>query len=92
MTDHAVNGKQVPGLPAYKDQLDMLTGTFGEDRVIFCSNYPQTVGPVVTRVEDISKPAKAYYASKPHAQAEKFFWKNSLAIYRWVKRAPAQPG
>ena len=92
MTDHTVNGKQVPGLPAYKDNLDMLTGIFGEDRVMFCSNYPQTVGPVVTKVEDISKLAKAYYAGKPRAEAEKFFWKNSLAIYHWVKRAPAQPG
>jgi predicted TIM-barrel fold metal-dependent hydrolase len=91
MTDHQEGGRAVAGLPAYKDQLDMLTGTFGEDRVMFCSNYPQTVGPVVTRVEQISRLAKSYYADKPRPVAEKFFWKNALAIYRWVKRAPAQP-
>ncbi|HVZ27444.1 MAG TPA: amidohydrolase family protein [Rhizomicrobium sp.] len=92
MTDHLEGGKPVAGLPAYKDQLDMLTGTFGEDRVMFCSNYPQTVGPIVTRVDQISQLAKAYYANKPRPQAEKFFWKNAQTIYRWVKRAPTQPG
>lgn len=91
MTDHMVGGRMVAGLPAFKDQLDMLTGTFGEDRVMFCSNYPQTVGPVVTRVEQISQLAKSYYANKPRPVAENFFWKNAFNIYRWVKRAPAQP-
>jgi predicted TIM-barrel fold metal-dependent hydrolase len=92
MIDHLVDGKSVSGLPAYKDQLDTLTGTFGEDRVMFCTNYPQTVGPVVTRVDQISRLAKAYYGGKPKAVAEKFFWKNALNIYRWVKRSPSQPG
>ena len=92
MTDRVVDGKTLPGLPAYKDRLDLLTGVFGEDRVIFCSNYPQTVGNVVTTVPQIAALAKAYYATKPRPQAEKVFWKNALAIYGWVKRDPSQPG
>jgi predicted TIM-barrel fold metal-dependent hydrolase len=91
MTDHVVGGRPVPGLDGYKDRLDTLTGTFGEDRVMFCTNYPQTVGPIVTRVDQIARLTKAYYADKPRAVAEKFFWRNALKTYGWVKRAPAQP-
>ena len=35
--------------------------------------------------------AKEYFATKPRAVAEKYFWKNSVAAYKWVKREPAQP-
>jgi L-fuconolactonase len=92
MVDHIEDGKAVAGLPAYRDRLDMLTGTFGENRVVFCSNYPQTVGTAVTTVPQISALTKAYYANRPRAEAEKFFWKNALAIYGWVKRDSSQPG
>jgi predicted TIM-barrel fold metal-dependent hydrolase len=92
MVDHVEDGRPAAGLPAYRDRLDMLTGTFGEDRVVFCSNYPQTVGRVVTTVPQICALAKAYYASRPRIEAEKFFWKNALAIYGWRKRDPSQPG
>jgi len=89
--DHWMDGRLIPGLDAYKDRLDLLTGCFGEDRVMFCSNYPQSVGPVVSSVAEISNLAKAYYAAKPRAAAEKFFWKNSAKVYKWVKRAADQP-
>ncbi|MBV9548176.1 MAG: amidohydrolase family protein [Alphaproteobacteria bacterium] len=92
MLDHVEAGKPVAGLSAYRDRLDMLTATFGEDRVMFCSNYPQTVGPVVTTVSQISALAKAYYVGRPGAEAEKFFWKNAQTIYGWIKRDPSQPG
>jgi L-fuconolactonase len=90
--DHQVGGNLVRGVDAYKSKLDRLTGIFGEDRVMFCSNYPQSVGPVVSDVTGISNLAKAYYASKPRATAEKFFWKNSAQVYQWVKRSADQPG
>lgn len=70
--DHWADGRLVRGLDAYKDRLDLLTGCFGEDRVMFCSNYPQSVGPVVSSVADIANLAKAYYAGKRRAVAEKF--------------------
>ena len=89
--DHLVDGRQVAGLDAYKGKLDLLVGSFGDDRVMFCSNYPQSVGPVVSSVADISRLAKTYYANKPHAAAEKFFWKNSAIVYNWIKRTPDQP-
>jgi hypothetical protein len=36
--------------------------------------------------------ARAYFATRSHAAAEKYFWKNSLAVYKWKKRAANQPG
>ena len=32
-----------------------------------------------------------YFTGKGQAAAEKFFWKNSVAAYRWVKRDASQP-
>ena len=32
-----------------------------------------------------------FFATKPRAQQEKYFWKNSSKIYKWVKRADDQP-
>ena len=89
--DHWLDGQLVHGLDGYKDKLDLLTECFGEDRVMFCSNYPQSVGPVVSSVADISNLAKAYYANGPRIAAEKFFWKNSARIYKWVRRTAEQP-
>ena len=89
--DHRVDGHFIRGLDAYKDRLDQLTEWFGEDRVMFCSNYPQSVGSVVSSVESIANLAKAYYAAKPREVCEKFFWKNSVKVYKWVRRSPEQP-
>jgi predicted TIM-barrel fold metal-dependent hydrolase len=89
--DHWIDGRLIHGLDAYKDKLDLLIGCFGEDRVMFCSNYPQSVGPIVSSVADISNLAKAYYANMHRSAAEKFFWKNSARVYNWVRRAADQP-
>jgi L-fuconolactonase len=89
--DHWINGRMIPGLDGYKDKLDRLGAVFGEDRVMFCTNYPQSVGPAVSSVAAISNLAKNYYASKSRAVAEKFFWKNSANVYQWVGRSEEQP-
>ena len=34
---------------------------------------------------------QAYFAPKSRMAKEKFFWRNSLAVYKWVKRAANQP-
>jgi predicted TIM-barrel fold metal-dependent hydrolase len=89
--DHRVDGRLIPGLDGYKDRLDRLTEAFGEDRVMFCTNYPQSVGPVVSSVAAISNLAKSYYAARPRSVAEKFFWRNSAKVYKWIGRSPDQP-
>jgi predicted TIM-barrel fold metal-dependent hydrolase len=79
----------VPGLAAHRDRLDALMGTFGEDRVVFGSDWPNAVG--VSEVPDTVALVREYFSGKSRAAAEKYFWKNSVAAYKWVKRAPNQP-
>lgn len=77
------------GLAQVKDRLDVLMGSFGEDRVVFGTNWPDTWG-VATPAQIVAL-ARQYFATRTRAEAEKFFWKNSLNFYKWKKRAPNQP-
>jgi len=72
-----------------RDRLDYLYGAFGEDRVIFGTDYPNSYG-VATIPQEVSL-MKRYFSDKPRAAAEKYFWKNSAKVYKWIKRAANQP-
>jgi L-fuconolactonase len=77
------------GLAAHKARLDQLMEAFGEDRVVFGSDWPNSWGTATpAQIVDI---ARAYFATRTRAAAEKYFWKNSLAIYKWKARAKNQP-
>ena len=39
----------------------------------------------------IVKIVQDYFAAKSRTAAEKYFWRNSVAAYKWVKRDPSQP-
>jgi L-fuconolactonase len=72
-----------------KDTLDGLWNIFGEDHVLYASDWPNsdhhaTYAETITIVRD-------YVMAKGRESSEKFFWKNSVAAYRWRKRAPDQP-
>jgi L-fuconolactonase len=86
--DH--KGNPGRGLAAHKDRLDLLMETFGEDRVVFGTDWPNSWGTATPA--EIVAIARAYFATRTRAAAEKYFWKNSLAIYKWKKRAANQPG
>jgi L-fuconolactonase len=79
-----------PDLAAYRARLDRLTAAFGDDRVMFGSNWPETVGKA-TIPQSVSL-MRSYFAGKSKSQAEKYFWRNSWAIYKWRRRTPQQPG
>src|SRR3954465_14168930 len=78
-----------PGLAPHRARLDTLMGHFGEDRVVFGSDWPNAVG--VSEVPDTVLLAREYFAGKSRQAAEKYFWKNSVAAYKWVERSPDQP-
>jgi predicted TIM-barrel fold metal-dependent hydrolase len=86
---HRVNGQVSFEVNSYRDRLDYLIGVFGEDRILFGSDWPNSDG--VGPVDRIVGVVKQYFAGKPRALQEKYFWKNSIAAYRWVRRDPAQP-
>jgi predicted TIM-barrel fold metal-dependent hydrolase len=70
-------------------RLEYLFGMFGEDRVIFGTDYPNSYG-VATIPEEVGL-VKKFFSTKPRAVQEKYFWKNSARVYKWIKRTPEQP-
>jgi hypothetical protein len=34
---------------------------------------------------------REYFSGKSRAAQEKYFWRNSVRAYGWIKRAPNQP-
>jgi L-fuconolactonase len=84
-----VDGKVPLDLEFYRSRLDELWGIFGEDRVIYGSDWPNsdTTG-TYQQGWNVIHP---YVMSKGAKAAEKFFWKNSVQAYHWVRRAANQP-
>ena len=73
-----------------RDRLEYLYGIFGEDRVIFGTDYPNSYG-VATISEEVGL-VKKFFSTKTRAQAEKYFWRNAARVYKYVKRSSNQPG
>ena len=74
---------------APRARLDQLMAAFGEDRVMFGGDWPNSVGTAT--IPEALILMRDYFAGRPRLQAEKYFWRNSQRIYKWNKRAPAQP-
>jgi L-fuconolactonase len=77
-------------ITASQARLDRLMTAFGEDRVMFGGDWPNSVG-TATIPQAVSL-MRDYFAHRPRIQAEKYFWRNSQRIYRWKKRDAFQPG
>jgi len=84
-----LDGRVPEDLDFYRARLEELWSTFGEDRVLFGSDWPNS-----DQWADYAKVmhvVREFFRTKSRAAAEKYFWKNSVAAYRWVKREPGQP-
>lgn len=68
----------------YLPVLDHLWECFGEDRLIFGSNWP--VSDRGAPYEVVFKIVSEFFTAKGRDACEKYFWKNSLAAYRWIER------
>jgi len=88
---HKMGDKVSTDLNLYKEWLDELWSIFGEDRVMFGSDWPQSESLEFNSYPHVLGVARAYVQTKGAAAMEKVFWKNSLKPYRWVKRDPSQP-
>ena len=86
---HRVDGHVSTDLGAYRARLDRLTGVFGTDRIIFGSDWPNSDG--VAPVDKVFAIAKEYFLAQPRPVAEKYFWRNSVAAYKWIRRDASQP-
>lgn len=85
-----VNGRVPSDLNFYRPRLDHLWDIFGEDHLIFGSDWPNADNwaPFETGLNVV----REYFTAKGRAAAEKYFWKNSIVAYRWIHRDPSQPG
>jgi L-fucono-1,5-lactonase len=72
-----------------RERLEYLYGMFGEDRVMFGTDYPNSYG-VATISEEVGL-MKKFFSTKTRSQAEKYFWRNAARVYKYVKRSADQP-
>jgi predicted TIM-barrel fold metal-dependent hydrolase len=84
-----LDGKASTDPALYKPTLDYLFDIFGENQVIFGSDWPNQIA--ADNLPAIVKIVQDYFAAKSRTAAEKYFWRNSVAAYKWVKRDPSQP-
>jgi L-fuconolactonase len=83
-------GGRIPkDLAFYKPRLDEIYETFGPDRLMFASDW--TNSEPMSTFEELVALDYEYFTPKGREVMEKVFWKNSLAAYRWKKRAKNQP-
>ncbi|WP_263353443.1 amidohydrolase family protein [Acidicapsa acidisoli] len=73
----------------YRDRLDALWDLFGEDRILFGSDWPNS-DHVAGYAETLGI-VHRYVSEKGAVAMEKYFWKNSITAYRWRRRLPDQP-
>jgi L-fuconolactonase len=83
------DGKPSTDPAVYKPLLDHLFDTFGEDKLVFGSDWPN--GPAVDNLPAIVQIVRDYFSAKGRTVAEKYFWRNSLAAYKWKRRDASQP-
>jgi len=84
-----VDGKLVTDPSRYRAPLDAIWDTFGEDRILFGSDWPNSdhVAPLAQTMAIV----RSYISTKSAAAREKYYWKNSIAAYRWRRREADQP-
>lgn len=69
----------------YAPTLEAMWEAFGEDRLIYGSNWP-----VCERAGDFATAFGAvrdFFAAKGEEASEKYFWRNAQAAYKWVHRS-----
>lgn len=71
-------------LDFYRPALDAMWHAFGEDRLIYGSNWPvcEKAGSFADSINIV----KAYFAEKGAVATEKYFWKNAKRVYKWLDR------
>lgn len=82
-----VNGEIITDPAYYRPALDTLLALIGPDRGLYGSNWP--VSDRVAPYAAVHQVAHAYFATQSRDVAEKYFWRNSQAAYRWLPRGPA---
>lgn len=83
-----IDGRVPKDLATYKSWLDTIWGIFGEDRLLFGSDWPNS--DHLASYGDTFEIIRQYVASKSAQARQKFYYKNSIAAYRWHPRTTSQ--
>ena len=74
----AAQGVHDPAI--FKPALDLFWDTFGEDRIVYAGRNKAALEVLQT-----------YCKARGRSASEKFFWRNSIPAFRWVRRDNKQP-
>jgi L-fuconolactonase len=84
-----INGGKVSmNIEAYRRWLDQIWEIFGEDHMLFGSDWPNS--DHLASFADTFKIARQYIEIRKKSDAADYFWKNSVAAYGWKPRNAAQ--
>jgi hypothetical protein len=67
--------------------LDFMWDIFGEDRLVYGGGWPGSLAKMKAELRILQN----WFKDKGKPASEKFFWKNSVNAFHWVKREPGQP-
>lgn len=82
----AAQEKPVPDdVGYYMPTLDVLWEAFGEDRLVYGSNWP--VSERFADYATVQRIVMEYFRAKGQEATEKYFWKNAKAAYKWIDRS-----
>lgn len=69
----------------YAPTLDVLWEAFGEDRLVYGSNWP--VSERFADYATVQRIVAEYFKAKGKEATEKYFWKNAKVAYKWIDRS-----
>jgi predicted TIM-barrel fold metal-dependent hydrolase len=81
---HEAKGPGTPALDFYRPYLDAVWKAFGEDRVIYASNWP--VSDSISDYETLERIALQYAFEKGDEATRKFCALNAKRAYHWIER------
>lgn len=83
-----VDGNIRTDLEFYRPRLDEILDIFGLDRVLYGSDWPNSDQwlPVPVGLKLVQE----YFKGQGQLAAEKYFWRNSVKCYKWIKRRANQ--
>lgn len=84
-----VKGRVPLDLGFYRARLDHIWEIFGADRLMYGSDWPNS--ELFVQYPDAFRLAHEFIGGKDRSTQEKFFWKNSIKAYSWIKRSANQP-
>jgi len=83
-----IDGRVSFDVASYKAALDRLWDLFGEDRIFFGSDWPNSDS--LATYDETFGVAQRYIATRSATAQQKYFWKNSISVYKWQPRTTAQ--